>query len=51
MLVGPTLIATALLAPSLVTEAQAFFVASGIAICAVWLLSDYAPATQSAPRK
>jgi hypothetical protein len=51
MLVGPTLIATALLAPSLVTEAQAFFVASGIAICAVWLLSDYAPATQSAPRQ
>ncbi|MCX7300196.1 MAG: hypothetical protein NTX73_07425 [Rhodobacterales bacterium] len=51
MLVGPTLIATALLAPSLVTEDQGFFVASGIAICAVWLLSDYASATQSAPRQ
>jgi hypothetical protein len=48
MLVGPTLIAAALLAPSLVMGAQGFFVASGIAICAVWLLSDYASATQSA---
>jgi hypothetical protein len=48
MLVGPTLIAVALSAPSLVMEAQGFFVASGIAICAVWLLSDYASTTQSA---
>ena len=48
MLVGPTLIAAALLAPSLVVGAQGFFIASGIAICAVWLLSDYASATQSA---
>jgi hypothetical protein len=47
MLVGPTLIAAALLAPSLVMGAQGFFVASGIAICAVWFLSDYASATQS----
>jgi murein L,D-transpeptidase YcbB/YkuD len=48
MLVGPTLLAVALLAPSLVMGAQGFFIASGIAICAVWLLSDYASATQSA---
>ncbi len=47
MLIGPTLIAVALLAPSLVVGAQGFFVASGIAICAVWFLSDYASATQS----
>lgn len=46
MLVGPTVIAAALLAPSLVMGAQGFFVASGIAICAIWFLSDYAPATQ-----
>jgi hypothetical protein len=48
MLVGPTLIAAALLAPPLVIMgAQLFFVASGVAICAVWLFSDYASATQS----
>ncbi len=46
MLVGPTLIAAAILAPSLVMGAQGFFVASGIAICAVWFLSDYASAKQ-----
>ncbi|MFN7886189.1 MAG: hypothetical protein ACK5Q4_12075 [Phycisphaerae bacterium] len=48
MLVGPTLLAVALLAPSLVMGAQGFFIASGIAICAVWFLSDYASATLSA---
>ncbi len=48
MLVGPTLIAAALLAPSLVMGAKGFFVASGVAICAVWFLSDYASATKSA---
>ena len=48
MLVGPTLIATALMAPSLVMGAQGFFVASGIAICTVWFLSDYRSATPSA---
>ena len=42
MLVGPTLITAAVLAPSLLMGAQVFFIASGIAICAVWLLSDYA---------
>ncbi len=47
MLVGPTLIAAALLAPSMVKGAQGFFVASGLAICAVWVLSDYVSATQS----
>ncbi len=48
MLVGPTLVAVALLVPPLVMGAQVFFVASGVAICAVWLFSDYASATQSA---
>ena len=47
MLVGPTLIAAAFLAPTLVLGAQVFFIASGVAICAVWLFSDYASATQS----
>jgi hypothetical protein len=48
MLVGPLLIAGALLLPSLFAGAQAFFVASGVAICVVWLLSDYAAAGQTA---
>ena len=48
MFVGPSLLAVALLAPSLVMGAQEFFVASGIAICAVWFFSDYVSPTQSA---
>jgi hypothetical protein len=46
MVVGPLLIAGALLLPSIFAGAQTFFVASGIAICVVWLLSDYASASQ-----
>jgi hypothetical protein len=36
------LIAEALLLPSLFTWVQAFGIASGIAVCSVQLLSDYA---------
>jgi hypothetical protein len=41
MLVGPVLIIGALALPALFAGGQGFFVAVGIVICAVWLLSHY----------
>ena len=46
MLVGPVLVVGALAVPALVTGGQGFFVAAGIVIFAVWLLSRYGPASE-----
>ncbi len=42
MLVGPTLIAVAFATPGFSAHAKIFFAAAGVAICLVWLLSEYA---------
>src|SRR5271154_3872888 len=41
MLVGPVLVIGALTLPALVTGGRDFFIAAGIAIIVVWLLSRY----------
>lgn len=46
MLVGPVLVIGALAVPALVTGGRAFFIAAGLVICAVWLLSHYGPAPE-----
>jgi len=45
--VGPVLVAGALLLPKLFAGGQAFFVAAGVVIFAVWLLSNYGPAVEA----
>ena len=44
MLVGPVLVVGALAFPALVADGRGFFIAVGIVIIAVWLLSHYGPA-------
>jgi hypothetical protein len=46
MVVGPVLVIGALVLPTLFAGGQVFFVAAGIVIFAVWLLSNYGPAVQ-----
>lgn len=46
MLVGPTLVVGALALPEVFAGGQGFFVAAGLLIFAVWLLSNYGPASQ-----
>ena len=46
MLVGPVLVIGALAVPTLVAGGQGFFIAAGILIFAVWLLSHYGPAPE-----
>lgn len=41
MLVGPVLVIGALALPGIFSGGRAFFIAAGVVICAVWLLSDY----------
>jgi hypothetical protein len=43
MLVGPVLVIGALAVPVLVAGGRGFFIAAGILIFAVWLLSHYGP--------
>jgi hypothetical protein len=43
MLVGPVLVVGALALPMLFAGGQAFFIAAGVVIFAVWLLSHYGP--------
>lgn len=45
--VGPVLVVGALVLPSLFAGGQAFFVAAGVVIFLVWLLSNYGPAAQA----
>lgn len=45
LLVGPTLVIGALALPALFAGGQGFFVAAGVLIFVVWLLSNYGPAT------
>ena len=47
LLVGPVLVIGALAFPSLVAGGRVFFVAAGLAIFLVWLLSEYDSAPQS----
>jgi uncharacterized membrane protein len=44
LVVGPVLVVGALALPTLFSGGQAFFVAAGVAILAVWVLSSYGPA-------
>jgi len=46
MLVGPVLVVGALAFPALVADGRGFFIAVGIVIIAVWLLSHYGPAPE-----
>jgi uncharacterized membrane protein YvlD (DUF360 family) len=46
MLVGPVLIIGALALPNLVTGGRWFFVAAGLLISMVWMLSDYRSSTE-----
>ncbi len=43
MLVGPVIVIGALAVPNLVTGGQGFFIAAGLLIFVVWLLSHYGP--------
>ncbi len=45
--VGPILVVGALALPMLFAGGQVFFVAAGVAIFAVWLLSNYGPARRA----
>ncbi len=45
LLVGPTLVIGALALPALFAGGQTFFMAAGVLIFVVWLLSNYGPAT------
>jgi hypothetical protein len=45
--VGPVLVVGALLLPSLFAGGQVFFVAVGVVIFLVWLLSNYGPEVQA----
>jgi hypothetical protein len=47
LVVGPVLVVGALVLPSLFAGGQAFFVAAGVVIFLVWLLSNYGPAAQA----
>ena len=47
LVVGPVLIIGALALPTLFAGGQAFFVAAGVVIFAVWLLSNYGAAAEA----
>jgi len=47
MAVGPVLVVGALVLPKLFAGGQGFFVAAGVVIFAVWLLSNYGRADQA----
>ena len=47
LVVGPVLVVGALVLPPLFAGGQAFFVAAGVVIFLVWLLSNYGPAAQA----
>jgi hypothetical protein len=47
LVVGPVLVVGALVLPMLFAGGQAFFVVAGVAIFAVWLLSNYGSAAQA----
>jgi hypothetical protein len=47
LVVGPVLVVGALALPTLFAGGQAFFVAAGVVIFAVWLLSNYGSAAQA----
>jgi hypothetical protein len=47
LVVGPVLVVGALVLPSFFAGGRAFFVAAGLVIFLVWLLSNYGPAMQA----
>jgi len=47
MAVGPILVVGALALPKIFASGQGFFVAAGVVIFAVWLLSKYSPSIQA----